>query len=334
MMHRFLASRILFTAPELTVLDEFLEIPAELGDTNLSQDDRIRLCSKHCKGFDHSRIFNFDTLSGDLSAEKYGRSMWFLPKVFLRIRPGQGATVKADLANAGVSFETDPEHDHILSTDHGKQVTETTSYRNGLFEIQDRSSQIAASMILVTEKQLVWDCFAGAGGKCLCIADATPGIRIVASDKRASIVRNLNERIRRNRVQNIDTMVYDILGDDKPSHNIYDSAEVVIADVPCSGSGTWARHPENLTLFEPSAIEKFASLQRQLMTTLSKKIRRPITIYYITCSVFRAENEEIMEFCESELNYKCLESSLISGVGHGADSMFIARLVLDRHEAG
>jgi 16S rRNA (cytosine967-C5)-methyltransferase len=273
-------------------------------------------------------------LSADLSAEEYGRSMWFLPKVFLRIRPGQGATVKADLAKAGIAFETDPEHDHILTTDHGKQVTETTSYHNGLFEIQDRSSQIAASMISVTEKQLVWDCFAGAGGKSLCIADANPGIRIVASDKRASIVKNLNDRIRRNRVQHIDTMVYDILSDDNPPQNIYDAADVVVADVPCTGSGTWARHPENLTFFDPSTIKKFASLQKELMTALSKRIRRPVTIYYITCSVFRAENEEIVEFCESELNCKCLEYSLITGAGHGADSMFIASLVLDRHEDG
>jgi 16S rRNA (cytosine967-C5)-methyltransferase len=331
---RLLAARIIFPDPELAVLDEILQIPEELSHRDLLLDDRISICKEYCSGFDPDQIFGFQNLSVGIDLRSYGRSMWSLPRVFLRIRPGQGESVKEDLAKAGIAFETDPEYDHIFVTDHGKQVTETVSYRNGLFEIQDRSSQIAASMISVNDGQLVWDCCAGAGGKSLFIADAHPGIRIIASDKRASMIKNLNERIRRNRVQHIDTMVYDILRDDDRQKISVDDIGVVIADVPCSGSGTWARHPENLLLFDPAQTGRFASMQKKLMARLASLIKPGTRVHYITCSVFREENEDVVLHCTNELGYKCLETKLISGSEFGADTMFTASLVLDRHEVG
>jgi len=101
----------------------------------------------------------------------------------------------------------------------------------------------------------------------------------------------------------------------------------IIADVPCSGSGTWARSPELLSSFsEQSLFDKFVPLQRNIIRNLTAALKPQSSLVYITCSVFREENEENIAYFEKNLGLKSISATYLEGSDKGADSMFIAVL--------
>ena len=75
---------------------------------------------------------------------------------------------------------------------------------------------------------------------------------------------------------------------------------MIIADVPCTGSGTWGRTPEQLYYFEDRKIEEYASLQKQIVTNVISHLAPGGYFLYITCSVFKKENEEAIDFIKDK----------------------------------
>ena len=67
--------------------------------------------------------------------------------------------------------------------------------------------------------------------------------------------------------------------------------QLVVADLPCTGSGTWRRNPENLAFFNSDAIEVFSKLQQSILINLSKQLLKGQYLYFMTCSIFANENE-------------------------------------------
>ncbi|MEO7802265.1 MAG: Fmu (Sun) domain protein, partial [Ginsengibacter sp.] len=97
----------------------------------------------------------------------------------------------------------------------------------------------------------------------------------------------------------------------------------IIADVPCTGSGTWARTPENLYFFKKENIKKYVRIQQQVIKKSVPLIKHNGVFIYITCSVFRQENEQQVDFISNE-GLKLLQSSVIKGYHEQADTLFIA----------
>lgn len=99
----------------------------------------------------------------------------------------------------------------------------------------------------------------------------------------------------------------------------------ILADVPCSGSGTWARSPEILCSFDPSTLNKtFVERQRKIVHNLTGSLKDSGRLVYITCSVFRAENEENVTHFEASGSLQCITQQYIEGAEDGADTMFLA----------
>ena len=99
----------------------------------------------------------------------------------------------------------------------------------------------------------------------------------------------------------------------------------IICDAPCSGSGTWARTPEQLYFFDPAIVEKFSSLQKTIAINVSRHLRAGGRLIYITCSVFKKENEDVADEIVKTTGMKLTQTELINGINIGADSMFIAQ---------
>ncbi|TXH57956.1 MAG: hypothetical protein E6Q89_03960 [Bacteroidia bacterium] len=97
----------------------------------------------------------------------------------------------------------------------------------------------------------------------------------------------------------------------------------IICDVPCSGSGTWARTPEQLYFFDPNKLEDFSTLQTTIAQNAIPYLKAEGRMLYITCSVFKQENEAVIQKIQPAV-YK--DSTLINGISKQADSMFIATL--------
>ena len=159
------------------------------------------------------------------------------------------------------------------------------------------------------------------------MADAEPKINIVATDNRASILKNLEERFNKVGIINFKAVQTDLTDNASLSdffRKYFDRHTEVLADVPCSGSGTWARTPEWLIRFDEDSLVRFISIQRKLIQGLSLTMHSGGKLIYITCSVFKEENEENVEWIISNTGMNFKESAYIKGFSIGADTMFAA----------
>jgi 16S rRNA (cytosine967-C5)-methyltransferase len=100
----------------------------------------------------------------------------------------------------------------------------------------------------------------------------------------------------------------------------------IICDVPCTGSGTWARTPESCYFFKTDSIAEYAQRQAAILRNAGTYLKENGKIIYITCSVFRAENEEVIESIAAEGALQIKSAELINGLSIGADALFAAEL--------
>jgi 16S rRNA (cytosine967-C5)-methyltransferase len=189
--------------------------------------------------------------------------------------------------------------------------------------IQDMASASTVEMVDSSKKvSHWWDACCGAGGKSLLWYKHFPGVQITATDIRSSILNNYQERMKRYRFAH-NTYVWDAYQQVNPKRY-----EGVIADVPCTGSGTWARTPEAHYFFKAEQLDFYPKLQKQILKNLSKSLDPGAQLIYITCSVFEQENEAILKYAEESLGLCVEEMKYFQCSEIKGDTLFAARLVL------
>ena len=158
------------------------------------------------------------------------------------------------------------------------------------------------------------------------LKDLEPGVRLTVSDLRESIIHNLQSRFRQYRhilpVAHVTDVNNKVLLDNALGGKQFDN---IICDAPCSGSGTWARTPEQLYFFDPASLSAFSALQKTIATNVSRYLKPGGKLFYITCSVFKTENEEVVNHILQETGLQLVHSELINGIGIHADSMYVAK---------
>jgi len=190
--------------------------------------------------------------------------------------------------------------------------------------IQDLNSQRTGRFLasLRNDKPKVWDCCAASGGKSIMAYDLDPKIELTVSDVRESILTNLKKRFQRAGIKNYKSFVADLA---KEGFQIRDTGyEMIICDAPCSGSGTWSRTPEQLYFFDEDKIERYSALQKKIVSNVIPQLQNGGSFVYITCSVFRKENEEIVEFIKKNFDLQLKQMEVLKGYDKKADSMFVA----------
>ena len=166
----------------------------------------------------------------------------------------------------------------------------TQAFRDGWFEMQDEGSQIVAQLVEAKKGEKVIDFCAGAGGKTLAIA-ATMGNkgRIVALDTSARRLKQMPKRLARAGVDNV--MIKEIKTENDPLVKRHrDSADWVLVDAPCSGSGTWRRNPDLKWRMTPNDLVELKGVQRSILASAASLVKKGGKLVYVTCSVFPDEN--------------------------------------------
>jgi 16S rRNA (cytosine967-C5)-methyltransferase len=263
-----------------------------------------------------------EKLSEGIDDVQFTASFFTQPDVFLRIRPGKKKQVKEKLLQAGMAFEMIA--DDCIAISSSVKADEAIRI-NEEAVIQDYSSQRTAElmkqMVLPTVAE-VWDCCAASGGKSIMLYDLFPQVNLTVSDIRESIMANLRKRFTEAGIRRYKHFIADLtatLPSVKPS-----SFDVVIADVPCSGSGTWSRTPEQLFFFNEQKINEYASLQKKIISSVLPAVKRNGYFIYITCSVFKKENEEAVQFIQQQNELTLLDMQVLKGYVQKADTMFVA----------
>jgi 16S rRNA (cytosine967-C5)-methyltransferase len=275
-------------------------------------------------GFSPADIFPWKSeLSPEIDYEAFCLSFLRQPDLFLRIRPGCRESVTQSLATVGVPHEFLAPAAIRLPNSY---AIETLFTPDREVVIQDYSSQQLAEFLTLPEPpEFFWDTCAASGGKSILIHDLYPQLHITASDIRDSILRNLRTRFAAAGIKRYSTFHADLACQAPPASAA--NADLILADLPCTGSGTWSRTPEALYFFDPAAILKYADRQRSILRHIAAHLAPDASLVYCTCSVFRRENEEITEWVETKFKLATRMRKTLIGYPRHADTLFAARFL-------
>lgn len=212
------------------------------------------------------------------------------------------------------------------------------AFNEGLFTIQDVSSMLVGEVSSAGSEDYVVDVCAAPGGKALHIAEKAG--RVSARDLTELKIKLIEENILRMGIQNVETKVWDATNIDT---DIIDKADIVIADLPCSGLGVLGKKYDIKYKLTQNQQKDLVELQRKILSVVSKYVKPDGILIYSTCTVNRYENIENMEWflanhdftSESLDDYlpKALHSDttgagylqLLQGI-HPTDGFFICRM--------
>ncbi len=261
-------------------------------------------------------------LSGGITREEWLTSMLRQPDLFIRVRRNR-QQIEGLLQQAGIPYRYVTEN--CMALPNGAAIDKLLP--QAVYVVQDASSQATGRLLDAKTGERWYDCCCGAGGKSLMLVDSCPHVLLTASDRRATILNNLRERFRMYSLPMPLTVVADAadavqvqrIAGGRPFDNI-------IADVPCTGSGTWARTPEQLYFFDTGKVAELAALQARIAINAAAALRPGGRLIYITCSVFRQENEDVVQTIVAETGLKVVHEGLINGIDIAADCMYAAVL--------
>jgi 16S rRNA (cytosine967-C5)-methyltransferase len=175
---------------------------------------------------------------------------------------------------------------------HG-DITKTPAFREGLCVIQDEASQLVAA--LVGQGTSILDCCAAPGGKALAIGDRNPRSQLTAVDihaHRARLLRRLVQHERQDATASTQIRVVAADARHLPFAAIFDR---VLADVPCSGTGTVSRNPEIKWRLRPQDLVDLQARQLAILLSAMSRVANGGRLVYSTCSLEREENEDVIE---------------------------------------
>ncbi len=171
-----------------------------------------------------------------------------------------------------------------------KNVFRTGAFKRGLFEVQDAASQCVVPLLDIKKGHRVIDACAGAGGKTMQIADglADSG-RVIALDVVGEKLAELKKRARRNRFSVVETR---LIESTKTVKRLAQSADRVLLDVPCTGTGVLRRNPDSKWTMSQEKLDRCLALQSDILQRYSKMVKVGGRLVYATCSVLPIENDQ------------------------------------------
>ena len=266
----------------------------------------------------------YSEISSAINKDSFVRSHLIQPDVFLRIRPSQREAVLHKLRQANISFQQPTNESIALAAT--TRVDDILTVNKEVV-IQDLSSQATGQQLLliptVKSPMRVWDCCAASGGKSIMATDILGTLKLTVSDIRESVLANLKKRFAAAGIIGFTSIQADL---SKPVMPATAPFQLVIADVPCTGSGTWGRAPEHLANFQHAQIEDFQERQQKIMHHVLPHLENNGYLLYITCSVYAKENEDNVKLLQENHNMELISMQYLKGYELKADTLFAALL--------
>jgi 16S rRNA (cytosine967-C5)-methyltransferase len=265
-----------------------------------------------------------EAISKEIDLPVFIHSHTIQPLLFIRIRPWQKDKVIAALEAAAIEYTVINEHCFAFSN--------TTSLQNVLAlnkeaVIQDLNSQALAELLNHVPTSMespiqVWDACAASGGKTILMYDTMQNIRMHVSDIRESILFNADKRLQEAGIRPASVQVIDLTD----PFEIKKPFDFVFADLPCSGSGTWGRTPEQIAFFKKENLNSYTQLQTKVIENILPTVKLDGHLLIATCSVYAAENEAHVAAILAQGQFELIEQRYFKGYTNQADTLFGAIL--------
>tara|TARA_R110002073_G_scaffold72537_1_gene177505 strand:+ start:496919 stop:498124 length:1206 start_codon:yes stop_codon:yes gene_type:complete len=231
--------------------------------------------------------------------------------------------LQKQLLEDGVETTINNDYTNALILDERKSIFKTDAFQNGLFEVQDASSQLVAEFLEVQPGMRVVDACAGAGGKALHLAALMENKgQIIALDIYGNKLKELKRRAKRAGAHNIEPRTIDST---KVIKKLYDKADRVLIDAPCSGLGVLKRNPDAKWKLQPEFIDEIKKTQAEILSKYAKIVKVGGKLVYATCSILPSENEQqVQQFLAANDDYKFITEKKISPSKSGFDGFYMA----------
>lgn len=232
--------------------------------------------------------------------------------------------VRNSLHSEGIRSEEVPGMPDALHITSDGGLFRTTAFKNGWFEQQDIGSQAIAPFLQPAPGLKIIDACAGAGGKTMHLAALTKGKGvIIALDDAPWKLKELKERAKRAGAFNIETRPIE---NNKVIKRLHASADRVLLDVPCSGSGVLKRNTESKWQDRSLELTNLLEIQAEILKNYSSMVRKNGLLVYSTCSILPDEDHNQIEKFLKEHNDFVLEEERTIYPSEGGDGFFMARL--------
>lgn len=201
----------------------------------------------------------------------------------------------AALAQEGIEAQTTTLSPLGLRLASRPPLANLKCFQDGLIEVQDEGSQLAALLVDARPGQRVVDFCAGAGGKTLAMAAAMKNKgKIVACDTLKGRVERAGERLKRAGAFNVERRGLESERDPWVKRHA-GGFDRVLVDAPCSGAGTWRRNPDAKWRLAPDDLARLAALQQSILESAQRLVKPGGRLVYATCSLLREENDGQVE---------------------------------------
>lgn len=239
--------------------------------------------------------------------------------VFLRVNLARmdRAAAAAILRDQGIVTLPHPLADSALEVTEGaRRIQQSAAYLEGLVELQDASSQSVVAALPLAGGMRALDLCAGGGGKTLAMAARAP-LRLFAHDADPRRMRDLPPRAARAGIKVTIT--------ENPEKTApYD---LILADAPCSGSGSWRRDPEGKWRLTPARLAEVVGLQATILDRAARMLRPGGVLAYATCSLLEEENgAQVARFLERHPGWTLAQARRLTPM-EGGDGFFIAQMM-------
>jgi 16S rRNA (cytosine967-C5)-methyltransferase len=273
----------------------------------------------------------------ELGVKELGEEIWAKElaaqneqaKVILRVNRLKTTKEKlrAILMDLNIETEFHKDYPDALILKERANVFLTDAFKDGLFEVQDASSQLVAYFLDVQPGMRVVDTCAGAGGKTLHLASLMENKgQLIAMDLYESKLKQLKIRAKRNGAFNIEPRVIEST---KTIKKLHEKADRVLIDAPCSGLGVLKRNPDSKWKLQPEFIDNIRKVQAEVLENYSKIVKPGGKLVYATCSVLPSENQEqIKHFLSSEIGkeFTFVQDKKVLASESGFDGFYMALL--------
>jgi 16S rRNA (cytosine967-C5)-methyltransferase len=280
---------------------------------------------------------SFPDWMDELAAEALGEAVWTKEAaalneqadVILRVNTLKTTRekLKSDLFDLDIETEALEKYPNALKLAERGNVFTTEAFKNGHFEVQDASSQLVAEYLQVEPGMRVVDTCAGAGGKTLHLASLMKNKgQIIALDIYDNKLKELKRRAKRAGAHNIEPRHIDST---KVIKKLYDKADRVLIDAPCSGLGVLRRNPDAKWKMQPEFIEKIKKTQAEILSSYSRMVKSGGKLVYATCSILPSENQDqVTKFLASESGkeFSLIKDNKILSHQSGYDGFYMALL--------
>ena len=273
----------------------------------------------------------------ELGVKELGEEIWTKElaaqneqaKVILRVNKLKTTKEKlrAILMDLNIETEFHKDYPDALILTERANVFLTDAFKDGLFEVQDASSQLVAYFLDVKPGMRVVDTCAGAGGKTLHLASLMENKgQLIAMDLYESKLKQLKIRAKRNGAFNIEPRVIEST---KTIKKLHEKADRVLIDAPCSGLGVLKRNPDSKWKLQPEFIDNIRKVQAEVLENYSKIVKPGGKLVYATCSVLPSENQEqIKHFLSTEIGkeFNFVKDQKVLASESGFDGFYMALL--------